>query len=394
MPELAMEYVSPYLGKNGSADRRPPLRAKGKLGVAMTTKDSHLKQIMMEPGCTVRQAMAVMITPPGTPMILVVDPEQALLGVVVDFDIRTALLNGKTMDSPIGEVMNPDPMWLPISTDPEMLRRFFHRRPCNAVPLLDDRHRVRGLARLAEYLAEPKQLSNQVLIMAGGLGQRLRPLTEHRPKPMVEVGNKPILETILTRLTGEGFRDFLISVCYKADQIKEYFGDGSRWGSTISYLEEPKPLGTAGALSLIQGQVTDPLIVVNGDLLTKVNFRTLLSFHETCGHQATICVREHTVEVPYGVVEVKGTLMDDLVEKPVYRMLVNAGIYVLEPEVLNLVRPNQRMDMTELLNLLREAPDRPVGCFPVSEYWLDVGRPVDHQQAQNEYTEVFESMAG
>ncbi|MEW6263548.1 MAG: nucleotidyltransferase family protein [Thermodesulfobacteriota bacterium] len=348
-----------------------------------------LQRIMIPPDSRLKSAMEVMTQPPGSPMAVVVDESQVLLGVIVDTDIRKALLSGYTLDTPVREVMNPNPIWLPVTIDQDFLHRFFRKQPRKAIPLLDGDGRIQGLVFSSQFLSQPQDFPNWVVLMAGGLGSRLRPLTNDRPKPMLQVGNTPLLETIIRQFLDHGFSRFMISVRYKAELIKEYFGDGSKWDATIEYLEERSPLGTAGALSLVKKELDHALIIMNGDLLTRVNFKALAEFHQDHGNAATMCVREHLMEVPYGVVQINGVRLKDIVEKPVYRLMVNAGIYVLEPEVLNLVPPNQKMDMPDLFQRVKKELSKPVGCFPISEYWLDIGRPEDHELAQLEFDDVF-----
>jgi dTDP-glucose pyrophosphorylase len=349
----------------------------------------NLKLLLLKPETPLREVLGVMTNPPGSPLVCIAEDNARLLGVLVDYDIRQALLAGKTLETPAREVMNAKPVWLPDYTDDHTLYKFFRRRPLKAVPLLDSQRRVTRVAFLNQYLAHPGDMPNWVVLMAGGLGTRLRPLTYHTPKPMVQVGDRPILDTILRQFRDASFSRFYVSVCYKGQQIKDYFGDGSHLDAEIRYLEEREPLGTAGCLSLLPEAPEHPLIVMNGDLLTRVNPKALLDFHESSGHLATMCVREHLMEVPYGVVEVNGTFLEELVEKPVYRLMVNAGIYVLEPEVLEFIPPGQRTDMPQLFQSLKAQHGKLLGCFPVSEYWRDIGRQDDYSDAQNDYERFF-----
>ena len=340
-------------------------------------KSSSLDSCCFRPDQTLREAMEVMTNTAKTPMILVVDDENRLLGVLVDYDIRKALLSGMTMDSTVFEAMNPNPVWLPYTTDTDFLRGVFNKQGRKAIPLLDESGRVIQLALCWDYQLRPETYDNWVVIMAGGFGTRLRPLTHYTPKPMLRIGETPILETILTRFIGAGFNRFMISVHYMADQIKNYFGDGAKWNTEITYLEETTPLGTAGALSLIEIKMDKSIIIINGDLLTKVNLGAMLDFHSEHDNTATMCIREQLVDIPYGVVDFNGTDFKNIVEKPIYKIFVNAGIYVIEPEVLQMIPANKRLDMPDLFKEISVNSNSSVGCFPISEYWLDVGRPMD-----------------
>ena len=224
--------------------------------------------------------------------------------------------------------------------------------------------------------------------MAGGLGTRLRPLTQDTPKPLLKVGNKPILETIIENFAKYGFVNITISVNYKADMIKEYFGDGSALGVNIDYIEESKRLGTAGALSLIKERPQEPFFVMNADLLTNVNFEHLLDFHLLERSVATMCVREYDYQVPYGVIETDGSLITSIKEKPLHKFFVNAGIYTLSPQVFEYIPKDEFYDMPTLFEDIIANNLKSVS-FPIHEYWLDIGRMEEFEQAQNEYNEVF-----
>jgi NDP-sugar pyrophosphorylase family protein len=229
---------------------------------------------------------------------------------------------------------------------------------------------------------------NYVVLMAGGQGTRLRPLTEHCPKPMLKVGNKPIIETIIENLKEYGFYKFLISVNYKAQVIMDYLNNGSKLKVDIDYLKEKDELGTAGALSLIPFRPKDTLLVMNADLLTKVNFQQLFDFHKQQDATATMCVREYQFQVPYGVIKIKNQSIASVDEKPLHKFFVNAGIYALEPRALDFVPENQYFDMPNLFEKLIEEK-QVTSAFPIREYWIDIGRPGDYKQANGEYCEVF-----
>ncbi len=258
----------------------------------------------------------------------------------------------------------------------------------NQVPVIDNEGVLLGLEVLKELITQDAR-DNFVVIMAGGLGKRLSPLTESTPKPLLLVGNKPILEIILDSFISQGFKNFFISVNYKADMIKEYFRDGSHISVNINYLEEKESLGTAGPLALLNEQLnqqTDlPLIVMNGDLLTKVNFSSLLEFHADQKAVATMCVREYDLQVPYGVVGIDGDQIKAIDEKPIQKFFVNAGIYVLDPIVTRLIPQGLRYDMPTLFNALRSL-DKKTTAFPILEYWLDIGKKDDFEKANDDFT--------
>jgi NDP-sugar pyrophosphorylase family protein len=256
------------------------------------------------------------------------------------------------------------------------------------VPVVDFEKRVVGLKLWGDFLQVP-QRPNVVVLMAGGLGSRLLPLTEEIPKPLLKVGDKPILETIIRHLKSYGFSEFIISLNYLSDKIKEYFGDGSALGVNIQYIEEKTRMGTAGALSLIRSPLEHPLIVMNGDLLTTINFNSFLSFHEANQFNLTIGARNYSYQIPYGILELSQNRVLDVIEKPIYRYFVNGGIYLLAPEVLTRIPKETHFDMTDLIRDIIKAGEK-VGCFPITEYWLDIGMHHDFNQANVDYQLIFD----
>ncbi|MFA6316458.1 MAG: nucleotidyltransferase family protein [Elusimicrobiota bacterium] len=346
-------------------------------------------QIVLPPNATLRQAMEV-FTSQQVGIVLVASKDRKLKGIVVDFDLRRALLAGETMDSPLSRAMNTAPETVLFGTPDGEIAERFRAKPRAYIPVVDRGGRLVGVATQTEYLAAPESHQNWVVIMAGGRGRRLHPLTENTPKPMMLIGDKPLLELVLERLADAGFKRFILTVNYLADRIREHFGDGSKWGVHIEYVVEPRELGTAGALGLIKKDLGGSFIVMNGDLLTKVNFRALLDFHATDGNLATLCVREYDLQVPFGVVQLQGHKLKSISEKPVKRFFVNAGICVLEPRALKLLKKGEPCDMPDLLDALQRRHPGEIGCFPVQEYWLDIGRMEDYQRAVADFGGGFD----
>lgn len=334
---------------------------------------------------SVAEAMRVM-TDTGVQIALVTDDERRLLGVVVDSDIRRSLLRQADLSVPLCTIMNSRPMTLPVTVDEAKLRALSVDVAHTFIPLVDDDGRVKGLVNIWRLHHGADMLPNAAVIMAGGRGQRLWPLTADRPKPMVAVGGRPIIETIICNLAADGISRFYLSVNYLADQIIEHCSDGRAWGVSIDYLHEDKPLGTAGALAGLQGRESEPLLVMNGDILTRVSPRALLNFHRQENVMATMAVRPMTLPIPYGVVEIEKNRMISIREKPVIDYYVNAGIYVLNPDIIAELHANQPMDMP---NLLDTVPQGGVACYPIPEYWADIGRPDDLSQASREYEQHF-----
>lgn len=314
---------------------------------------------------------------------LVVDESGRLLGTVTDGDIRRGILRHVPLGNPVAEVMNLRPKTLLAGYQRSEALRRFGGEYILQIPVVDAAGAVVGLETLGEMIRKPIH-ENPVFLMAGGFGTRLKPLTDNCPKPMLPVGGKPLLQNILEDLIGYGFRSFHIAVHYLAEQIIDHFGDGSGWHVRIEYIHEDRPLGTAGALGLLPPSLPGlPLIMINGDIVTRVNYEELLRYHETQGAAATVCVREHDLQVPYGVIEASEYEIRDIIEKPVYKFFVNAGIYVLSPEVVRSVEPGVRIDMPDLLKRAMRQRFR-VGMFPVHEYWMDIGRMPDFQLAQQQ----------
>jgi dTDP-glucose pyrophosphorylase len=318
---------------------------------------------------------------------LVVDQNRTLLGTITDGDIRRAILNGAQLSDAASKVMNTSPRVGRVGEDRAPLIDLMRRNVCRHVPIINEIGQVVALETLQELVDYGNQ-ENWVVLMAGGLGKRLRPLTELVPKPMLSVGERPILEIIIKRLRSQGFHRFFVSLNYLGDMIRDHFGDGSQWGVQIEYLTEDKPLGTAGSLSLLPTRSDKPLVVMNGDILTKIDFRQLLQFHEEHKAQATTCVRDYFVDVPYGVIDNDGHRIRGIHEKPRHRFLVNAGIYTLQPDVLELIPRGDYFDMPMLIDALI-ARGQHACVFPIREYWIDVGRLEEYDRAKTEFDSEF-----
>lgn len=343
------------------------------------------KKVVVSPGAPLREAIAC-IDGAGLQLAIVLDGEGRLAGVLSDGDVRRAILRGCDLAMPTEQVMNRNPLTAPESASTDEILALMRRNVLHHVPLLDAEMRVAGLATLDE-LAGVIERPNWVVLMAGGLGSRLRPLTESCPKPMLPVGGRPILESILESFAEQGFRRFFLSVNYLADAVRDHFGDGSDWGVDITYLHETKRLGTAGALSLLPGRPSDPVFVMNGDLLTRVRFDQMLNFHAEHAAAATMAVREYDFQVPYGVVRIDGSRIAGIDEKPVHRFFVNAGVYVLAPEVLQHVPADVFFDMPMLFESLL-AQGLATSAYPIREFWLDIGRLEEFERAQQEWGTV------
>ncbi len=344
------------------------------------------KKISISPQATIKEAIETIDK--GVMQIALVVENDRLIGTITDGDIRRGFLNGRSLADKIEGLYNTAPFTGALGQTSEDLVQLALARGIKQLPILDDDGKLVGIEYIDDYLRGPEK-PNAIVLMAGGLGTRLRPLTAEMPKPMLTVGSKPILETILESFSHYGFRNFYLSVNYKADKIRNYFKDGGQYGVNINYLTETTKLGTAGALSLLPNNIKDPIIIMNGDLLTNVNFERLLNYHLLAKAEATMCIREYKLQIPYGVVKTEGATIQEIIEKPTQNFFVNAGIYVLSPSALKLIPENSFFDMPQLFqNLIDEK--RKACSFPITDYWMDIGQPNDFKQANSEYDEIFD----
>ncbi len=340
---------------------------------------------LVTPASSVRETMAVIDR--GTKGIaMVVDGECHLLATVTDGDIRRAILSGANLDLPVLQLKQPsagarlgNPVSAPVGTSRDELLALMRQHRIRQVPLLDDERRVCDLAVIDDLLKRT-ELAVTGVIMAGGFGKRLRPLTESTPKPMLPINGKPLLEHTLDKLREAGVQSVHITTHYLGDSIVRHFKDGAEFGLNLTYVEEAEPLGTAAALALVRPDTAHPLLVMNGDILTNVNVRAMLDFHREHRASLTVGVRQYDIEVPFGVVESEGVRVIGITEKPVLRHFINAGIYIVEPALCRLIPAGKHFDMPDLITAtIREGGT--VICFPVREYWLDIGRLEHYEKA-------------
>jgi dTDP-glucose pyrophosphorylase len=338
------------------------------------------------PDTSLREALRT-IDATGFQMAMVLDRDGRLLGTLSDGDARRALLNGLGMDDAVSRAMYSAPTTVAPADTPSEVLSTMRRTGLHQLPVVDARRKVVGLALLSEYLQAPHR-ENWVMIMAGGLGSRLRELTRDTPKPMLKVGSRPLLETIIRSYADQGFHRFYLAVNYKAQQIEAHFGDGHQFGVDIRYLREEQPLGTAGALCLLPERPAHPIIVTNADLLTKEDFGRLVDRHVATGAHATMAVRDYEMQVPFGVVNASEGRIESIKEKPMQRFVVSAGINVLSPEVLGLVPANQFFDMPSLFDAVLSRGLKAL-THQIDGYWLDIGRLSDLDRANSEFHNIF-----
>lgn len=312
-------------------------------------------------------------------IVLVSDDRSRLLGTVVDGDIRRAVLNGLSLDTCLERVMNVNPIMAVTDEAPEVYLNLMVSHEIQQIPLLDKAGEIIGLELLKDLQVKLAG-GLKAVIMAGGLGTRLRPLTDAIPKPMLPMGDRPIMEHVVERLRESGIHEVVVSTHYKGEMIRDHFGDGSSLGVDIRYVNEEQRFGTIGGLRLMRAHLTEPFLVVNGDVLTSLDFSAMRAFHDQHQADMTVAVRRHGFLVPYGVVKVEGTSIVALDEKPTMPLLINAGIYLINPGMIDYIPDGRSFDATDLVaELIRNK--RRVEAFPILEYWVDIGNPPDYERA-------------
>jgi dTDP-glucose pyrophosphorylase len=346
----------------------------------------HWQRTLVGPDAPLRQVLKA-IDSAGVGIALVVDDGGVLIGTLSDGDVRRALINGADLEQACRPFVHTTPVVAPDGLEEGAALTMLRARKLRQLPRVDEAGRVTGLTTVGDLLDVPER-PEAVVIMAGGRGERLAELTRTTPKPMLNVGPRPILETIVSSLAVQGFRRIFLSVNYRAEQIVAHFGDGSDRGLTIGYLREDQPLGTCGALSLLPAEVEGPVLVTNGDVLTRVDYGQVMDGHIRDGAAATVVVRDYEMQVPFGVIRAADGRISGIEEKPSQVFNINAGVYVLSQAALALIPANRPYDMPMLIQALIDA-DQPVRPHRAEGYWLDIGRPPDYDRANAEFGAVF-----
>ena len=345
-----------------------------------------IEKIKILPTLTIEKSM-IAINSGALKIALVVNHDDKLLGTLSDGDVRRGLLDKKDLNSPIEDIYSKNSIIAKPGSSKEELLNLCSKNRITQVPIVDDSNKVVDLFILEDSLSI-KQHNNHVILMVGGLGTRLRPLTKNIPKPMLNVGGQPILDTIVKGFVDKGFANITMCVGYKSNIIQDYFKDGSDFNANIDYVLEDKRMGTAGALTLLNKKPSEPFFVMNGDLLTNVDYSNILDFHKSINSKATMCVREYDIEVPYGVVKMNNENIISIEEKPIHSFFVNAGIYLIDPECIDLIPKNEFYDMTSLFEAML-ANNKKTTSFPLKEYWLDIGRIGDYEKANREFVKFL-----
>lgn len=347
----------------------------------------NIEKLFIGLNANVREAMEV-VQDSGIGIAILLDETHCLIGTITDGDIRRYILHEGSLDSSVEELLTvksgstyEKPLSAHVKSEHLELMEIMRKAVIHQLPLIDDNGRVVDIVTMDDLLPE-KIYPLKAVVMAGGFGRRLKPMTLDTPKTMLSVGDKPVMEHIISQLSETGIKHVNVSTHYMPEKIKEYFGDGSKFGVEMDYIPEDKPLGTAGGLGLME-KPEQTTLVINGDILSKVNYQAMLAFHKQHEADMTIGAREYDLQVPYGVIESEDVYVKKLEEKPMLKFFVNAGIYLLEPKVYSHIPKNEYFDMTDLINRLLEN-NMTVVNFPIVEYWLDIGKPEDFKQAQDD----------
>ncbi len=346
----------------------------------MISSEEAWQKLVVTANASIKKVISI-LNDTGLKIILVVNEEDQLVGTISDGDIRRGLLKSLNIDDSIESIIHRNPMVVPVGLGRDLIVNLMRTNKVHQLPVVDQNNHIVGLYLWDELITPPVR-ENVMVIMAGGLGVRLRPHTESCPKPMLPIAGKPMLEHIIDRAKLEGFNNFVLAIHYLGDVIEDYFGNGSKFDVNIEYLREQTPLGTAGALSLFDRRPTGPFIVTNGDVITDIRYGELLDFHIRNGGSATMAVRVYEWQHPFGVVQTDGINILGFDEKPIARSHVNAGVYVLDPIALNHLSVGSRCDMPNLFDRLKSQSLRAL-AYPMHESWIDVGRPTDYRYAEN-----------
>jgi dTDP-glucose pyrophosphorylase len=341
----------------------------------MTSQSEQVwKSAILYNNSTIRQAVQV-LNETALKIVLIVEESEKFIGTISDGDIRRGLLQGLDLSSPIETIIHRDALVVNLETTREEVSQLMSQNKIQQIPIVNARNHLIGL-HLWDELNTPPVRANKMIIMAGGKGTRLHPQTKKCPKPMLLISGKPILEHILMRAKSEGFSSFTLAINYLGNIIEDYFEDGARFGVQIEYLREQFAMGTAGALSLLNPIPDSPFVVTNGDVITEIRYGEMLNFHEKLKAKATMAIRTHEYQNPFGVVETNGFEISSYIEKPVYRTHINAGVYVLDPSTLQMISKLETLDMPTLFNLIQSNLGTTI-AYPIHEEWMDVGRPND-----------------
>ena len=338
------------------------------------------RNLLINLDSTISDAIEV-LNKTGLKIVIVIDEKKVLVGTITDGDIRKGLLRGVSLSESVDRIVHRDALVVPKDMNLDMVLQLMLANKVQQIPIVDSNNQVTGI-HLWDEINRVSTRSNVMIIMAGGMGTRLRPETETIPKPMLVVGGKPILHHIIEKAKSDGFRHFILAIYYLGNVIEDYFKDGSEFGVEIQYIRESEPLGTAGALSLLDNKPTEDFVITNGDVITEINYGQLVDYHQIHNANATMAVRLHEFQNPFGTVQTEGIQIRNYEEKPITYSLINAGVYVLHPDALDFLSKGVLCDMPSLFEKLR-GTDMKTIVYPIHEHWMDIGRKVDLQKAES-----------
>lgn len=342
---------------------------------------NNIERILAYPLYSIKETLKLM-DEGAKGIILVVDDERKLLGTITDGDIRRAILKGISLEDKIKEIMHKNPIQVMEGTPREEVKNILIKNAIKELPIVDKNYKVIDMITINDILL-PKGKENSVIIMAGGLGTRLKDLTKEIPKPMLSIGNDPILQHIINNFKYYGYNKFFITVNYKAEIIENYFQNGYAYGVKIEYIKENKRLGTAGGIKLAENFMSKPFFVINGDVFTNLDLENMMQFHEKNNFDITVGIRKHSFQIPYGVVKTEGNCIKEIEEKPTIEYLINGGIYCLNPKVISLIPENEYFEITDLIALCIKSGLN-VGSYEIKEYWMDIGKIEDYNKVNTD----------
>lgn len=342
----------------------------------------NLDNCRLTPNNTIKDAITNLIQS-SMRIVLVVNEENRFLGTVSDGDIRRGILSGLDLNSPLVRIMNNNSIIVTKNTSEKEVKNLMKSNKVQHIPIVDDENYLLGLYEW-NITSELEVRKNQFVIMAGGRGERLLPQTKYIPKPMIPINGRPMIEHIILRARSQGFFKFILILHHLAEVVKDYFGDGSKLGVSITYLTEENPLGTAGGLAAEMLDSPNPILVTNCDVLSHVNYRSIIDFHVEMNSLATMAVRQHEIRNPFGVVEIRNSHILSIEEKPIYQSYINAGIYVFSSNAFKFIKINEYLNMTDLFKRLSDHGQK-ICAYPLHEMWLDVGSPDDLNSAPKEF---------
>lgn len=341
-----------------------------------------LSKLFVYKGYTVKDALKILDNN-GKGIVLVLDKDKKLIGTITDGDIRRALLKGSSLDDEITQIVHSNPIMARCDMTKDEIKDIFIKKAIRQLPIVNDKLEVVDLISINEILM-PDGKDNYIVIMAGGLGTRLKELTQELPKPMLKIGQDPILQHTINNFKQYGYNKIIMSVNYKAETIENYFQDGYAYGVRIEYIRENQRLGTGGGIRLAKEYLNEPFFVINGDIFTNLNAENMMEHHISKGFDITIGIRKYTNQIPYGIIDMDNECkVKAIIEKPISSYMINAGIYCLNPDIINYLPKDEYFEITDLINICI-ADGRKVGCYEISEYWMDIGKIEDYVKANND----------